>query len=215
MENFFKIIQSIFYIVAGIVAILTYRSAKNGLLNSVNTEYHKRVFDKLDKLSEILISEFDFESEQHWIKKKGLEKSLKEAHNIFKKNKKLILKNKKFSAGIPINETAEFLSNFVDKIKTDPFIPKIVRDKVVLHLENRANTINEIHITEIRKYFDELAKQKISSLDLDRNSSIVHNRINRKLYENNCGISQVEEQVHQIRLFIQEYLESFNPLKKK
>jgi hypothetical protein len=34
-----KIVQIVFYTIAGIVAILTYLAARRGLLNTVNTEY--------------------------------------------------------------------------------------------------------------------------------------------------------------------------------
>ena len=61
-----KIVQIAFYAIASIVAILTYRAARRGLLNTVNTEYQKRVMDRLQKLSEDLYSEFDPSSPAHW-----------------------------------------------------------------------------------------------------------------------------------------------------
>lgn len=54
-----KIVHIVFYAVATIVAVLTYRAAKRGMLNTVSTEYQKRVMDRLQKLSEDLYSEFD------------------------------------------------------------------------------------------------------------------------------------------------------------
>jgi hypothetical protein len=51
-----KIVQTTFYVIGSIIAILTYRAARRGLLNTVNTEYQKRVMDRLQKLSEDLYS---------------------------------------------------------------------------------------------------------------------------------------------------------------
>lgn len=57
--------QIAFYVVGAIVAIPTYRAARRGLLNTVNTEYQKRVMDRLHRLSEDLYSEFDESSDTH------------------------------------------------------------------------------------------------------------------------------------------------------
>ena len=56
----------VFYIIAGIVAVLTYRAAVKGWLTPTNTEYQKRVIDRLAKLSEGLFAEFDPTSENYW-----------------------------------------------------------------------------------------------------------------------------------------------------
>ncbi|HRF81064.1 MAG TPA: hypothetical protein PL070_13365 [Flavobacteriales bacterium] len=212
LESISKIIQILFYLTAATVAVLTYLSAKKGLLNTVNTEYHKRAFDKIETLSQELLSEFDSTSEHWWAKDDSTRKFLDEIHEIFKKNKVEILKNKEFHSGVPSPKSFIRLTGIVRRIKSDPFVPKEIRDNVVLHLENRANKMLEIQIHEIRKYLDELANGKHGD-DYSLNAAIVHNRINDNLYKSNCGISQVEEQVHQIRFFIQSYLEKFNPLK--
>ncbi len=60
-----KIVQIVFYSVGVVIALLTYQAAKRGLLNTVNTEYQKRVMDRLQKLSEDLYSEFDPSSPTH------------------------------------------------------------------------------------------------------------------------------------------------------
>jgi len=58
METTLKLIQMGFYAVASTIAILTYLKAKNGLLNTVNTEYHKKVIDRLVALSDEVFKEF-------------------------------------------------------------------------------------------------------------------------------------------------------------
>ena len=194
------------------MAVLTYKSAKKGLLNTVNTEYHKRTFDKLEEISQELISEFDPDSPNYWVSSEPMHKVLEKIHDTFEKNKKEILESKEFSPGVPDNKASRRLSDLVKKIKSDPFIPKEIREYVTEALEKRADTMLGIHLSEISKYIEELSKGKHGN-DYELNSAVVHNRINTKLYENGCGISQVEEQVHDIRLFIQQYLENFNPFK--
>lgn len=83
---------------------------------------------------------------------------------------------------------------------------------MVEHLETRTNKMLSIHIEEIDKYMNELANGRYLG-DLKNNWAFVHNRINKKMYQNNCGISQVEEQVHQVRLDIQTYLKKYDPIK--
>ncbi|MEO2222654.1 hypothetical protein [Priestia megaterium] len=58
LKDIALLVQIAFYIIGATIAILTYRSAKRGLLNTVNTEYQKRVMDHLHELSETLYSEF-------------------------------------------------------------------------------------------------------------------------------------------------------------
>jgi hypothetical protein len=203
-----------FYITAGTLAILTYISAKRGLLNTVNTEYHERAMDKLQEISEFLISEFDMSSENYWVKDKDLSEILEEINENFEKNKEEILKTGEYFPGIPINPRYERLSNWIERIKSDPFVPKKVREAIVLHLDKRANTLIKIHLEEIRKYCEDLAKGKYSN-DFKINTAIVHNIINNRLYKEDCGISQIQTQVHDVRNFIQIYLESFNPFNKR
>jgi len=42
IDQILKVTQILFFGIAGTVAILTYRKAKDGLLNTVNTEYQKK-----------------------------------------------------------------------------------------------------------------------------------------------------------------------------
>jgi hypothetical protein len=68
IDDALKLVQIGFYVTGGAIAVLTYRAAKRGLLNSVNTEYQKRVMDRLAGLSDELFAEFDPDSEHFWAK---------------------------------------------------------------------------------------------------------------------------------------------------
>ena len=66
MTTLIQIVQILFYITVGSVAVMTYIKAKNGLLNAVNTEYQKRVMDRLAEVSSYLYSEFDWTTDDFW-----------------------------------------------------------------------------------------------------------------------------------------------------
>lgn len=68
IDDILKIVQIGFYITVATITVLTYRSAKNGLLNTVNTEYQKKVIAKLEELSNELGSEIDSTSPNYWAK---------------------------------------------------------------------------------------------------------------------------------------------------
>ena len=76
-------------------------------------------------------------------------------------------------------------------------------------LENRANVIHEVHLQELQKYCDELAEGKFTSLE--HTEAIVHNRVIDELGRRGCGIAEIEEEVHKLRLAIQQYFEKFHP----
>lgn len=102
LDDCLKIVQILFYVSAGTIAVLTFLSAKKGLLNPINTEYHKRAFEKIEHLSDDLLSEFDPTSDNYWAKEDPLKEFLEEIHDVFNKNKVQILKDKKFVYGQPI-----------------------------------------------------------------------------------------------------------------
>ena len=130
IDEVLKLIQILFYIIAGTLGILTYLSAKKGLLNTVNTEYHKRAFDKIESLSQELLSEFDPKPENQWANGDNLKDFLKETHETFEKNKEQILKTKEFHSGIQMPKVFNRLQGIVQGIKSDPFLPKEIRNEV-------------------------------------------------------------------------------------
>src|SRR5690349_6251808 len=92
-----KLVQTGFYIVGAIIAILTYRAARRGLLNSVNTEYQKRVMDRLQKLSEELYSEFDPSSPNYWARSNPMRDAMQQMNKMFMAHRDLILKVGRFA----------------------------------------------------------------------------------------------------------------------
>ncbi|MBE7653995.1 hypothetical protein [Tenacibaculum finnmarkense] len=213
LESILKITQIIFYLVAGTIAILTYLKAKRSFLNSVNTEYQKKALQKVEDISEFLISEFDKNSENYWAKAHWKERSPAQIMlKQFIENKEEFLKYDEWMGGTPSNPQIEKLNNWVNKIKSDPFVPKVIRKIVVDNLENRVNLARQIEEEELRGFGNKLVTDKGKS-NLENLSSTIHNKINSRQYKEGIGISQIEEKVHNIRIQIQDYYEKYDPLK--
>jgi len=170
-DDVLKFAQIGFYAVGalgGTAAVLTYLKTSRTLLSPVNTEYQKRVIQRLGEVSDLLLAEFDPESGRYWAKKNPpLKEILENIHKQFIAQKDEILATGKFPLpGIPCPEEELYFSRLVEMLKTDPFLPKSIRDTVADLLENRAEVLMTIHRTEIEKYTKALAKGKyIDSLD--------------------------------------------------
>ncbi|MCB2196461.1 MAG: hypothetical protein KQH79_11425 [Bacteroidetes bacterium] len=215
MDNILKIVQIAFYLTGGTIAILTYIKAKKGLLNTINTEYQKKALVKVEEISDFLISEFDENSDNSWIKQDPTGECVKKMLEKYEKYKDKVKGQDRWSLGIPDNPVSNKLSNWVKQVKSDPFVPKKIREIVVKFIEERADNMLNIHLDELRKFGDDLIKnpEDYEGEDKDRIGSIVHNRINSRLYESGCGISQIEEKIHEVRLEIQKYYEKYDPIK--
>ena len=214
LDQVLTIVQIIFYTIGTAVAILTYMSAKRGLLNTVNTEYQKRVMDRLKELSDELASEFNPDSPNYWGKEQSTIEAVNEINKTFIKNKKEILKMGEYPFGIPVTKDADRLERIIQNIKTDPFLPRSIRNTVVKFFEKRMDALMEIHLSVLGDYIDGLVKGKYTK-NMNDNCYWVHNRVIDKLRESGYGISQVEEEVDKMRLAIQEYFQSYDPLPRR
>lgn len=206
-----KIVQIAFYAIGAIVAILTYRAAKRGLLNTVNTEYQKRVMDRLQKLSEDLYSEFDPSSSMYWASRRPVHDGIREINEVFQNNRDEILAARKFYYGTPYTEDMKRLERLLAPAVSDPFIPDTIRAVAVDLLRNRLDVLHGIYNREFEKYADNLAKGKQSPLTELDDVNKIHNKIVEQMNMQGCGVSQIEKEVHEIRRLIQDYFDSFNP----
>ncbi len=66
LEAWQQVAQIAFYGFTAGLALLAYRSARRGLLNTVNTEYQERAMDRIQEVSDQLLAEFDPRSAEHW-----------------------------------------------------------------------------------------------------------------------------------------------------
>ena len=111
----------------------------------------------------------------------------------------------------PGSKLEKKLMNQIRQYKSDPFIPEEIRAKIIDLLQNRFNVHHRITFTEYTNYRNSLAAGEHVNT-LENNWGWIHNEINKQLYESGCGVSQIEEAIHEIRLDIKNYLEKFNPL---
>jgi hypothetical protein len=207
-----KIVQIGFYAIGAIVAVLTYRAARRGLLNSVNTEYQKRVMDRLQKLSWDLYSEFDPSSPAYWVNGHfvAVEDAVKHINDVFTAGKSTILKHGDFPypCGTPVAEDEERLSRLLNPIRSDPFIPEPIREAVIDLLNTRLEVLMETRHTELERYAKSLANGKREPAS---EAGGIQNRILEQQRLRGCGIEAIEEEVHAVRALIQDYFDGFNP----
>lgn len=206
-----KAIQIAFYITGSVVAVLTYRAAKRGLLNTVNTEYQKRVMDRLQRLSEDLYSEFDPSSPKHWSKMRPVHDAIERINEVFFRWKDDILAVKAYHYGTPYPADVKRLNELLHPLLSDPFIPANIREVVVDLVENRLQVMSGIYSREFELYAGRLAKGKQMPLTELDDVNKIHNRIVEQLCRQGCGVTQIETEVHRIRGLIQDHFEAFNP----
>ena len=206
-----KIVQIGFYTIAAMVTILTYRAARRGLLNTVNTEYQKRVIDRLQKLSEDLYSEFDPSSETYWPRMRAVHEAVEEINGVFERNQDQILAERKYVFGIPVTKDVQRLRRLLGPAVSDPFIPDEIRSAVVDLLENRIQVLGSLYSDVFEKYSNDLAKAKREPFTDLEDVNNIHNKIVEQQRLRGCGIAQIEDEVHEIRALIQDYFDSFNP----
>lgn len=211
LDNALKAVQIFFYVIGATVAVLTYRAAKRGLLNTVATEYQKRVMDRLQRLSEDLYSEFDMASPTHWSRTKPVHGAIEHINEVFLRWQDDILATRRYDYGTPVTPDVLRLTQMLDPLTSDPFIPSNIRAAVVDLVENRLHVMHGIYFREFERYADRLAKGKQTPLTELDDINKVHNRIVEQMNKQGCGIRDIEAEVHRIRGLIQDYFEDFNP----
>jgi hypothetical protein len=213
METALQLAQIIFYIAIGFVAVLTYLKAKNGLLNTINTEYHKKVIERLYQVNDDFYAEFDRSSDRAWFKEDSTRELIERINELARDVKhELLTEGPSALPGIPVTKKESELRNLADKYRSDPFLPKLLREEIVQLLDGRWEALHEASVEAAEFYKLELSQHRRWDT-LDTNHHWIHNRINDSLYSSGWGISQVEEKTNLLRLHIQEYFESFNPIR--
>lgn len=215
LDHVTKIAQIAFYAVGGSIAVLTYLKAKNGLLNTINTEFHKRVLDRLAALSDELFDEFDSASKNHWSNDDVAGEIVSSIHEVLDPVKGKLSENEvlaDYAPGIPIPTQHSRLVAYLTRVKSDPFVPPAIRDKVVRYLAGRADALMNAVMIEGERYIAGLSEGKYWDT-VDTNKHWMHNNIIDHLYRDGYNISQNEQAVVEIREAIRTYFESYNPIK--
>lgn len=224
LKDIASIVQICFYVVGATIAILTYRSAKRGLLNTVNTEYHKRVIDHLHELSELLYAEIDnTETGNHrhsqYFKDNDFLPTAKEMTEQFIAHVKNGANSKDFRYRRPTLPLAyKKYHRLKTQVESDPFIPDVIRDYVVNYLNLRAIANKSAIDNETQRFYYWLKEQNGDALknlpcSLDEYMLTRGNpNIQTELHDKGFSRKYVEAEAHKIRIMIKDYLKSFNPL---
>ena len=215
IDTLSKIVQISFYIVVGTTVVLTYISAKKGLLNTVNTEYQKKVINRLEEISRMLGSEFDSQSANYWLNVNPIKEIVSNANSTFSNNKDYIKESGEYPFGRIITTEEKRIMDILDEIESDPFIPNNIRQLTKSLLSKRIEAISEIYQKWSDIYIEKLQRgdRPFSTDGDDHTYDQFHNKIVDIKRERGCGISQIEKDMHEIRISIQQHFESFNPLK--
>lgn len=214
LQDLTSIFQIAFFITGGTVAILTYKSAKRSLLNTVNTEYQKRVMDKLEHLSKKLYDEFNPESDNYWMKTSERQRQYFDEIVDGYKNRNSDEENAYNLPGVRSSIYDIEIEILLNDVKTDPFIPEEIIDKLVDGLDTKQVSRKLIFYEGIQDFKKELSEGKFDQ-DIDEASFAIQNYLNDKMYEAGCGTSQIEDEIHEVRKAIRRYLNTFDPFYKK
>lgn len=178
----------------------------------MNTEYKKRVMDNLDHISKELNKYSDENSDHYWSKKGDividyLEKIVDVYINEDKYDPKVVTH---LRTSIDKAIMDNHIKKLLFEVQSEPFLPEEVINKINFYLKEKVHEMDRILYEEIIKFKKQLRKGQYDHCLSDA-PYIVSNIINDKMYENACGVSQIEEDIQNIRLYIRKYLKSFDP----
>lgn len=210
IDTLTKISQIAFYAGGLVLGLLTYRRAKATILNTINTEYHKKVIEKLADISEDLYKEFDFSLRSS--RKNDVEYVVDIINKEALEFKERILANgaAAFFSGTPMSPKQVKDLSLVRKYKSEPFLPDSVRVKILNLLEKRNSAALLAYGKVMTKYQEGLAAGKYWDT-LDTNWHWLNNEIVNLLRDHDAGFEKGEEEVHDIRLEIKRYFDKFTP----
>lgn len=217
LQTVLSVVQILFYVVTATVVILTYRNAKRGLLSPVHTEYQKHVIERLKALSQELDAEFDPKSPSYWaadpvpLADQEIREQVDQIDAEFEEKREELLDKGEWEPythghSRRYRET----KSLVRSIRADPFIPAEIRTKITKFLTARAEALYEAEEFALNSYRQSLAKGMLPD-PRHSNYSAVNNTIVGLLHHRGFNVDQVEEEVENIRLAIQEYLNSYAP----
>lgn len=204
------VVQLGFYLSAAIVALLTFAIARRGLLSPVNTEYHKRVMDRLADISSELGDEWNPASPECWVHHGD---QVKEAFQD------LVLQFARFEAGevearaigiMPWQLETRLTEQF-NKWRSDPFLPVEIRDPLLNFTIARTHACSDIYFSELGKYRKAMVRERSIKNSAATDWTHVNARIIERLRVAGFAPEQVAEVVDRLKLEIQRYLLRFHP----
>ena len=131
------------------------------LLNTVNTEYQKRVIDRLHKLSEDMYAEYDPSSEHYWPKHDVIGDAVRHIDETFEAHKQQMCEWGEYLGGISVHNQKTRLQVILEALLSDPFVPPRIRLAAVDLLEKRLSVAGSVMLSELEGYGHRLARREI------------------------------------------------------
>lgn len=206
MEHVLLCIQIMFYFSAIVVTWLTYATARRGLLSPVNTEYQKRVIDRLASVSDELNAEF-----------------AAGAKNFYRFHDELITMSELIAQKVDSHRDQMFpprdltsletrLRELVQQWRNDPFLPESIRAELVAFVTDRSQVVEESIMTISNEYWAQLKRGEQPSSPAGGPSSwALYYKVLRLLESRGFGQVAVADRLDELRLGIQRYLQRYDP----
>lgn len=204
-------VQITFYVSASAVAWFTFVVASKGLLSPVNTEYQKRVMDRLDQVATELGEEWNPESRACWIYH---EQYIQEACEDVDAQYDSYLRGETRAESITIQVSPldTRLTEQFNRWRSDPFIPTTLRNELLDFTIKRNQAYSDIFFSEIGKYRKRLVRR--SQTDPRPAWHDANSPIHDRLKDAGFGFDDVAEKVDVLRLSIQAYMQRYDPRSK-
>ncbi len=203
--------QIAFYLSASAVAWLTFAVARKGLLSPVNTEYQKRVMDRLSEIATELGDEWNPKSDACYIHHgEHIHDACADVDDQYDKYKRGEVRADEIGIKVSPLET-RFIEQF-NRWRSDPFLPEKLRYELLDFTIKRKQTYSNIYFSEVGKYRKSLVRQ--NEADPRPSWVTVNNAIHARLSEAGFGLDDVSRKADVLRLSIQAYMQRYDPTRR-
>lgn len=203
LHNILEVVQIAFYIVAMIVAVATYRAAKQGWLSPINTEYHKRTMDRIQDILGRLFEEFDYHSE------KFMQRVKAQSIDALRTEPLLPFGTR------PFTEHEMYLRKLESECNSDPFLPESIRGWLLDYVRYNRGAY-------VKAYDDAFEKCGFGVIDISvpkpsdqEQTSRAYFVIQEALEQQHASSEQRLEALTKVRTQIQHYFAKFDPSTKR
>lgn len=205
-------VQIAFYLSAVLVAWLTFFVARKGLLSPVNTEYQKRVMDRLSDVASELGEEWNPSSNACYVFHADyLKDACADIDEQYERYRRGDLSAESIS--IKLSPLDMRLTEQFNRWRSDPFIPDAIRFELLDFTVKRAHTYSDIYFSELGKYRKRLVRRG----DEERRPTWfdVNGPAHSRLAKAGFGFDDVARKVDVLRLQIQAYMQRYDPDRKQ
>ena len=211
MELLKNVAQILFWVLTSVLASLAYFNAKKTLLSPVNTEYQKRIFDKLEILSKKLFSELKIGDDNYWLYQRPMKEVFTEICNEYKNNKESV---HEFGLEISCSSVGKnyiYFQKLADEIRYELFLPDALKEPLISYLEQRAEAEifstafavdSYINMINENKNYEEIDEEKFMEIE-----NFYIDGMSESGFDNEAITTKNKEIMDKII----NYVQSFNP----